>query len=90
MDVAMEMVTAATPMAAETAGGTIVDPMERRENGKQGWRSEASGTALAPSDSMRRMERMVQLQALEQLQLHRTIGDLTSVLQAQAARKQGQ
>jgi len=50
MDVAMEMATAATPVAAETAGTTIVEPMERNENGKRRRRSEAVVTAVAPSD----------------------------------------
>jgi len=33
MDVAMEMATAATTTAAETAGGTIFERMESNENG---------------------------------------------------------
>ena len=41
MDVAMEMATAATSIAAETAGATIFEPMERNENGKRRRRSEA-------------------------------------------------
>jgi len=32
MDVAMEMATVATPIAAETAGAAIFEPMERNEN----------------------------------------------------------
>jgi hypothetical protein len=50
MEVAMEMATGATPVAAETAGATIVEPMERNENGKRRRKSEAPATALAPSD----------------------------------------
>jgi len=41
MDVAMEMITAATSIAAETVGATIVEPMERNGNGKRKRRSEA-------------------------------------------------
>jgi hypothetical protein len=33
MDVVMEMATAATPMAVETAGASIFEPMERNGNG---------------------------------------------------------
>ena len=57
MDVAMEMATAATPVAAGTAGTTIVEPMERNENGKRRRRSEAVATAVATSDWRRGMER---------------------------------
>jgi len=54
MDMAMEMATAATSIAAETAGVTIIDPMLRNENGKRRRRSEAPAT---PSDWRSRMER---------------------------------
>jgi len=56
MDVAMEMATAATPIAAETAGAAIFEPMERNENGKQRRRNEAPA---APSDWRSRMERTI-------------------------------
>jgi hypothetical protein len=90
MEVAMEMATAATPVAAETAGATIVEPMERNENGKRRRKIEAPATALAPSDWRSRMERMVRQQAQEQMQLHRTVGPLTNVLEAQAALEEAQ
>jgi len=56
MDVAMEMATAATSIAGETAGATILEPMERNENGKRRRRSEAP---VAPSDWRSRMERTI-------------------------------
>jgi len=47
VDVAMEMTTATTSIAAETAGRTIFQLMERNENGKRRRRSDAP---QAPSD----------------------------------------
>jgi len=44
VDFAMEMMTAATPSAAETAGTTMFEPMERNQNGKRRRRSEAPAT----------------------------------------------
>jgi len=57
MDEAMEMGMAATPVAAETLGATIVDPMDRNGNVKQRRKSEAVATAMAPSDSVSLMDR---------------------------------
>jgi len=85
MDVPMEM---ATPIAAETGGTTMVEPMERKDNGKRRRKSEAPLTALAPSDWRSRMERAVRQQAQELMQLHLTVGHLTNVLEAQAAREE--
>jgi hypothetical protein len=87
MDMAMEMATAATSIAAETAGVTIFEPMERNENGKRRRRSEAPAT---PSDRRSRMERTMRQQAQELTQLHRAIGHLTNLVQAQAAREEAQ
>ena len=56
MDVAMEIAMAATAIAAETAGATISERMERNENGKQRRRSEAP---VAPSDWRSCMERTI-------------------------------
>jgi len=53
MDLAMEMATAATPTAAETAGRTIFDQKERNDNGMRRMKREA----LAPSNWSSRMER---------------------------------
>jgi hypothetical protein len=90
MDVAMEMATAATPVAAGTTGTTIVELTERNENGKRRRRSEAVATAVAPSDWRSRMERTMRQQAQELTQLHRTVGHLTNLLEAQAAREEAQ
>ena len=87
MDVAMEMATAATSIAAETAGATIFEPMERNENGKRRRRSEAPA---APSDWRSRMERTIRQQAQELTQLHRTVGQLANLVEARAAREQAQ
>jgi len=81
VDVAMEMTT------AETAGATIFELMERNENGKRRRRSEAPAT---PSDWRSRMERKMRQQAQELTQLHRTVGHLTNLVQAQAAREEAQ
>jgi len=69
IDVAMEMATTVTPIAAETAGGTIFEPMERNENGTQRKRSEATATAM---DRRSGMERAAQQQAREVPQLQNT------------------
>jgi len=87
MDMAMEMATVVTSIAAETAGVTIFEPMERNENGKRRRRSEAPVT---PSDWRSRMERTMQQQAQELTQLHRTVGHLTNLVQVQAAREDTQ
>jgi len=57
MDVAMEMATEATPVAAETTGATIVEIMERNQNGKRRRRSDALAPTVTPSDCRSRMER---------------------------------
>jgi len=90
MDVAMQMAIAATPITVETAGGTIAEPMARNENRKRRRRSVALATSLPPSDWSSPMERMVRQQAQKLMQLHRTVGYLTNVLEAQAAREEAQ
>jgi nucleotidyltransferase/DNA polymerase involved in DNA repair len=87
MDMAMEMVAAATSIAVETLGVTRFEPMERNENGKRRRRSKAPVT---PSDWMSRMERTMRQQAQELMQLQQTVGHLTNLVQAQAARKEAQ
>ena len=86
MAVAMEMATAATPTALETAGGTIFEQMERIENGNGRRKSEA----LAPSDWRRCEERTMRQQEQELTRLHRTVGHLTNLLEAQVPRKEAQ
>jgi hypothetical protein len=85
MDMAMVMVTTVTPIAEESTGATIVEPMERNENGKRRRRSEAPATALAPRDWRSRMERAAQQQAHEIAQRHRTIPMMANMLDAQTA-----
>jgi hypothetical protein len=87
LDVAMEMATAATSIAAETACATIFEPMERNENGKRRRRSEAPP---APSDWRSRMQRTIQQQAQDLTQLHRTVGHLANQVEARAAHEEAQ
>jgi hypothetical protein len=87
VDVAMEMTTAATPTAAETAGATMFEPMQRNENGKRKKRSEAPA---APSNWRSHMERTMREQTQELTQLHRTVGHLTHLVVGQAAREEAQ
>jgi len=86
-DVAMEMTTAATPTAAETAGATMFEPMKRNKNGTRRRRSQAPAT---PSDWRSCMERTMRQQAQKLIQLHRTVGHLTNLVQAQSAREEAQ
>ena len=87
MDVALEMATAATSIAAETAGATILQTIERAENGNWSRKCEAPA---APSDWSSRMERMLQQQAQELMQLHRIVGHLVNLLEARATREEAQ
>jgi len=50
MDMAMEMATAVTSIAAETAREDTLEPMERNENGMRTWTSEVPATAWALGD----------------------------------------
>jgi hypothetical protein len=84
MDMGMEMVTAVKSIAAGTAGEATHEPMERNENGKQGW-SEVRATAWALSDWRSRMERAAQQQARELAQLHRTIAKMANMLETHTA-----
>jgi len=87
VDLAMKMTTAATATTAETAGVAVSGPMEKHENGK--WRSKSE--ALATLSNWRsRMERTMRQQAQELTQLHRTVGHLPNLVQAQAAREEAQ
>ena len=77
-DVAIEMAiaTAVTPVTADTAGATTVERTERKDIGKRRMRSSMVWT--------------MRHQAQELTQLHRTIGHLTNLLEAQAAREEAQ
>jgi hypothetical protein len=87
MDVAIEMTTVATPSTAQTAGATMFAPMKRNENGKRRRRSVAPETL---SDWRSCMERTMRQQAQELMQLHRTVGYLTDLVQSQAAHEEAQ
>jgi hypothetical protein len=84
MSIVMQMLTTATPSAAETAGIARLHPMERNEKAKLGRRIEATE---APSDWRSRMELTIQLQVQDPTQLHQTVGHLANLLEARAARE---
>jgi len=87
MNVAMQMATEATSIAAETVGATIFEPMQRNENGK---RSRRSDLPPAPSERRSRLKRTIEQQAQELTQLHRTVGHLASLVEVRAAREEAQ
>jgi len=84
------MATAATPTTAVTVGATINEPMQRNENGMRRRTSKALVPTVAPSDWRSRMGRTMRQQAQELMQLHRTVGHQTHLLDAQSARKEAQ
>jgi hypothetical protein len=90
MDLAMEMATAATPIAAETVRTITVELMERNENTMRRSRSKVLATAVAPSDWKSRKERTMRQEAKELTKLHRTVGHRTNLLEAQTAREEAQ
>jgi len=87
MDVAMEMISAAIPTAAQTACATMFEPMDRNENGKRRRRSKAPVT---PNNSRSGMERTMRQQVQELTQLHRTVRHLTNLVQVQGACEEAQ
>jgi hypothetical protein len=89
MDMAMEVATAVTSIAAGTAGEAALEPMERNENGKRRW-SEVPATAWALGDWRSRMERAAQQQACELAQLHRTIAKMANMLETHTALQEAQ
>jgi hypothetical protein len=70
LDLAIEMQTAVTAIATETAGQDTLEPMERNENGMPRRRSEVPLPTWALRDWRSRMERLAQRQACELPQLH--------------------
>ena len=90
MDMAMRMATAVTPIAAETAGASTVEPRERNKKGTRRTRSDAPATAFAPEDWRSCIEPAAQPQARELAQLHRTIAKLAHMLETQNALKEAQ
>jgi hypothetical protein len=89
MDMAMEIPTAVTSIAAGTAREATREPIERNENGKRR-RSEVPVTAWALGDWTSRMECPAQLQAREQAQLHRTIAKMANMLGTHIALQEAQ
>jgi hypothetical protein len=87
MNVAMEMVTALTTIAAETTCAIIFEPMVMNENGQQRRRSKAMANVLVWRS---RMEPAAQQQAGEVAQLHRTITKMVIMLNAQTELQQAQ
>ena len=85
IDMAMEMATAVTPIAAETAGEDTLEPMERNENGKRRRRSEVLAATWALGDWRSQMERAAQQQASELAQLHRTVAKMGNMLETHTA-----
>jgi len=90
MDAAMERATVARPIATDTPGTTIFQPMERNEIGKRRRSRQAVRTAWACSDWSSRIKKAVRQHPQELMQLHRTLGHLMNVLDAQAAREEAQ
>jgi hypothetical protein len=82
MDMAMEVATAVTSIAA-------LEPMERNQNGKRR-RSEVPATAWALGDWTSRMERAAQQEAREIAQLHRTIAKMANMLETHTALQEAQ
>jgi hypothetical protein len=65
---------------------TAAEPLERNEYGKR-LRSGGPQALRARSDWRSRMERTMRQQAQQLTQLHRTVGHLANLLEAQAARE---
>jgi len=89
MDMAMEEGTVVTSIAAETAEGDILEPMERNANGKQR-KSEVPVTAWALGDWRSRMERAAIQQAHKVAPLHRIIAKMANMLETQTALQEAQ
>jgi len=89
MDMAMEVATAVTSIAAGTTCEAAPEPMERNENGKRK-RREVPATAWALGDWRSRMERAAQQQARELAQLHRTIAKMANMLETHTALQEAQ
>jgi len=66
-------------IAAETAGATIFEQMERNEYGTWRWRSDSPAD---PSDCTSHMERTIRQQAQELTQLHRIVRHLAHLMDA--------
>jgi hypothetical protein len=85
MVLAMEMLTALTSIAMETARDGTLQPMQSKEQRTRRWRREFSATAWAFGDWSSHMELGAQQQAPEQAQLHRTISKMAYLLETHTA-----
>jgi len=90
MYMAMEMGTAVTSIAAETACEEPMEPMERNEKGKGRRRSEIPMTAWALGDWRSLMERAAQQQGRELAQRHPTVAMMASVPETHTALHEAQ
>jgi len=87
MDVAMQMGTTVTPIAADTAGATMIEPMERNEHGKRRRSCEAPPTTRQLRS---RMEGADQQKARKRAHLQRTIAKMATMRNAQTAYQEAQ
>ena len=79
-EMAMEIATALSSIAAETAGEDTLQPREKNANRKGKRRSDVLATAWALCDWMSGMERAAQQQARKLAQLHRSITRMANKL----------
>ena len=90
MDMAMEIATAVTSIAVETAGEDILELMQRNVNRKRRRSSDVPAAARALGDRRSRMERAAQQQASELAQLHRTVAKMANMLETHTAPQEAQ
>lgn len=90
MDMVMEMATAVTPLAVDTASTATHELTETNKNGMCMRRSEAMARAVGPGHWRRRMSRTAQQQARGLAQRHRTIAKMANMLETQTALQEAQ
>jgi hypothetical protein len=90
MDIVMEMATAVTHIAAESAGEDTLEPIRRNENGMQKRRSEIRVAACALGEWRSRIERVAQKDDREPALLHRTVAKMENMLERHTAVQEAQ
>jgi hypothetical protein len=90
MDMVMQMATAVTSIAAETAGEETLEPKERKVKGKRRRRSEVPAAVWPLREWTSRMERAAQQQARELAQLHRTVAKMPIMLETHTEPQEAQ
>jgi len=90
MDLAMDILTAVTPIDVETAGEDTLEPMDRKRNGMRRRRSEVPVAAWARGNWRSRMEGAAQQEACVLAQLHRTVAKLANMLETHTALQDAQ